>query len=84
MMTAETRPGQNGRPERKRDRPDWPTCRGYLGIALGAMLAFFLTARAAGAAQVVFILIWIAVIAAAVSFTKHDRRRRLRKETNDQ
>ena len=83
-MTTGTRPGPVREPERdrKRDKPDWPTYRGYLNIALGTMIAFFITARAAGAFQVIFILIWIAFAGAIYQFTKHDRRRRTRKETN--
>jgi uncharacterized membrane protein HdeD (DUF308 family) len=72
---------KDGKPVR--NKPDWPTYRGYLGIVLGAMLAFFLTARATGIAQVIFILIWIVFAGAIFQFTKYDRRRRIRKESND-
>jgi uncharacterized membrane protein HdeD (DUF308 family) len=77
MPTQSTRPEPVQTSKPVRARPDWPTYRGYLGIVLGALLAFVLTERAAGLAQLVFILIWIALIAAIVSFTKYDRRRRL-------
>lgn len=82
-MTTDTRPDPVLPPRPERNKPDWPTFRGYLGIVLGAMLAFFLTARAAGPAQVIFVLIWIAFAGAIWQFTKYDRRRRIRKETND-
>jgi uncharacterized membrane protein HdeD (DUF308 family) len=78
-MPTET---QAGPVKAKRDKPDWITYRGYLAIVLGTLAAFFFTARAAGIAQVIFILIWIAFAGAIFQFTKYDRRRRIRKENS--
>jgi len=77
-MITKTEAPQDQKP--KRTPPDWPTYRGYGGIALATLLAFFITARATGDAQVVFILIWLAFAGAVYQFTKHDRRRRAVRE----